>query len=200
MITIPISYGNASQRQILQISDYIKDGKLVILPTDTLYAICCNALDSKAIDKLCKIKQINPEKTNLSIICCDISQAAEYARIDNSAFKVIRNNAPGPFTFLLKTASTLPKAFKGRKTVGVRIPDNDLIREVVKACEAPLLCTSVEFDDDDYAVSPSLIAENYEGRVDVIIEGTDGGTVPSTIVDLREHTPEILREGKGELI
>lgn len=171
----------------------------MIYPTDTLYAIGCDALNVKAVERICRLKGINPEKTNLAIVCASISQAAEYARIDNKCYKLMRDNTPGPFTFLFRSASTLHRAFKGRKIVGIRIPDNRLDISIVERLDKPLLTTSVEFDDTDYTINPGLIAEAYEGRIDLLIDGGEGGTDPSTIVDCTGADPLIVRQGKGEL-
>lgn len=189
----------ASERQLSEICRDLEAGQTMILPTDTLYAIACDALNAKAIDKICRLKGINPEKTNLSIICSDISMAAEYARFDNYAFKLLRDKSPGPFTFLFKSASTLPKAFKGRKVVGVRIPDSKICRDIVERLGHPILSTSIEYTDSDYAINPELIAEAYHDKVDFFIEGADGDMEPSTIVDCTGSEPVITREGKGLL-
>ena len=189
----------ASERQLSEICRDLEAGQTMILPTDTLYAIACDALNAKAIDKICRLKGINPEKTNLSIICSDISMAAEYARFDNYAFRLLRDNTPGPFTFLFKSASTLPKAFKGRKVVGVRIPDSKICRDIVERLGHPILSTSIEYSDSDYAINPELIAEAYHDKVDFFIEGADGDMEPSTIVDCTGSEPVITREGKGLL-
>lgn len=199
MKIIKIWNDEASDRQLDMICNELKEGNIIIIPTDTLYGIACDALNPKAIDKLCRIKGLNPDKTHLSIICSDISMAAEYARFDNKDFRLLRDNTPGPFTFLFKSASTLPKAFKGRKVVGIRIPDNKLCKEIAEHLGHPLLTTSVEFDDTDYAINPSLISEHYEGRVDMLVEGEEGGTVPSTVVDCTGPEPEIIRPGLGEI-
>lgn len=199
MKKIKIWNDNPSDRQISDICKSLKEGDIAIIPTDTLYAIVCDALNVKVIERICRIKGINPEKTNLSIICSDISMAAEYARFDNYAFKLMKEHCPGPFTWLFKAASSLPKAFKGRKIVGVRIPDCTLNRQLASHLGRPLLTTSVEFSDSDYAVNPDLIAESYEGRVDFIVEDEDGGIEPSTIVDCTGNQPEVVRQGKGEL-
>lgn len=124
MKSIKIWNNKASEQQLNQLSERMKEGEIAIIPTDTMYAIVGDALNVKVVDRICKLKNINPDKTNLSIICSDISMAAEYSRIDNKGFKLLREYCPGPFTFLFKSASTLPRAFKGRKTVGIRIPDN----------------------------------------------------------------------------
>lgn len=199
MKTIKIWNNDASERQLTEICQYLEDGQIMVLPTDTLYAIACDALNPKAIERICKLKGINPEKTNLSIICADISMASEYARLDNEAYRIIRENTPGEFTFLLKSTSSLPKAFKGRKVVGVRIPDNKICRDIAAKLGHPLLSTSIEYEDEDFARNPGLISENYNNKVDLFIEGEDGDIVPSTIIDCTGNDIEIIREGKGSL-
>lgn len=198
MKTIKIWNEEASDRQLDQICKELEMGEIMILPTDTLYGIACDALNPKAIERICKLKGINPDKTHLSIICSDISMAAEYARFDNYAFKLLRDYTPGPYTFLFKSAPTLPKAFKGRKTVGIRIPDNKLCRDIVERLGHPLMTTSIEFTDEDYAVNPGLISEAYEGKADLILEGEEGGIVPSTIIDCTGNEPVLIREGLGD--
>lgn len=200
MKTIKIWNDEASSKQLDEICNGLEGGQIMIYPTDTLYAIACDALNPKAVERVCKLKGINPDKTNLSIICSDISMASEYARFDNKDFRLLRDNTPGPFTFLFKSASSLPKAFKGRKVVGIRIPDRKISTDIAQRLGHPLLTTSIEFDEEDYAVNPELIGENYEGKVDMLIEGGDGGTVPSTIVDCTGGEPEIIRNGKGEFL
>lgn len=199
MKTIKVWNNDPSQRQLDDIVAALDDGQIMIWPTDTLYGIACDAFNSKAIDRICRLKGINPEKTNLSIVCADISQASEYVKFDNSAFRLLRDNTPGQFTFIFKAASTLPKVFKGRKAVGIRIPDNPLCLQIVRQLGHPVMTTSIEFDEEDYAVSPSLIAEAYDGRVDLMIEGDDGTTEPSTVIDCTGNEPEIARQGAGRL-
>ena len=199
MKTIKIWNDNVSDRQLNDIAARLDAGELVILPTDTAYAVTCDALNMKSIERICKMKGINPEKTNLSILCSGISMAAEYCRISNSYFRMMKENTPGPFTFIFKSASSLPKAFKGRKTVGIRIPDNKLTLAVVERFGRPLLTTTIEYGDEDYAVNPDLISETYEGRADMMVDGGDGSTELSTVVDCTGDTPEIIREGLGQL-
>lgn len=199
MERIKIWNDSASLKQLDEICAALEKGALLVCPTDTLYAIMCDATNPKAIERLCRLKGINPDKTNLSIICPDISMAAEYARFDNKAFKMLRDNTPGPFTFLFKTASSLPKAFKSRKTVGIRIPDSSIAREIAGRLQRPLLTTSIEFEDDDFAINPDLIAEAYEGKADIFIEGEEGELTPSTIVDCTGDEVIIIRQGKGIL-
>lgn len=178
----------------------LRDGDIVIYPTDTLYAIGCDALNNSAINKICKLKGINPDKTNLSIICDGISMAAEYARFDNRQFKVLKTNLPGPFTFILPSSSSLPKVFKGRKTVGIRVPENNVAVELVRRLGSPILSTTISYTDDDYAVNPELIAETYADSAAYLLDGGDGGLIPSTVVDMTSGELEIVREGKGDLI
>lgn len=190
---------NPSEKQIQEISNFIENGELAILPTDSMYAICCDALNVKAIDRLCRIKGINPDKTNLSIICADISMASKYAKIDNRGFEILKSYTPGPFTFLFKALSSLPRAFKGRKIIGIRIPNSNVALSISKYLDKPLLVTSIEYADEDYAINPELIAESYESQVDVMVDDGDGDTSPSTIVDCMENPPVVIREGKGIL-
>lgn len=188
-----------SDKQLDQICALVEDGAVIVMPTDTLYALVCDALNPKAIDRLCRLKGLNPEKNNLSVICPGISMAAEYARIDNAAFKLLRDNTPGPFTFLFKASSSLPRVFKGRKTVGVRIPASRLARSVAERLGRPLLTTSINFDDPDHAVSPGLIEEAYDGRADFFVEGDEGNTRPSTVVDCTGGEAVVVRQGCGLL-
>ena len=177
----------------------LMDGEVIIYPTDTLYAFGCDALNNNAIERICKLKGIKPEKTNLSIICRDISQVAEYARFDNDQFSIMKRNLPGPFTFIFPALNKLPKVFKGRKTVGIRIPDNRIAFELVERLGNPILTTSISYDDDDYARNAGLMAEQYENDVELILDSGEGFIEPSTIVDFTGGEPLIVREGKGIL-
>ena len=179
----------------------LKDGSIIILPTDTLYAIACDALNNRAIERICKIKDLDPNRSTLSIVCSDISQASDYAKIDNKAFKVLKDYLPGPYTFILPASTSLPKVFKGRKTVGVRIPDNPIAEALAAALGNPLMTTSIDVDADApfESVMPDSIAMRYGDCVDIIIDAGEGEIVPSTVVDITDSSrPEVLREGKGE--
>ena len=192
---------NINDRFMDEVVDTLRDGGIVIYPTDTLYAIGCDALKNSAIERICKIKGINPQRTNLSIVCSDISQASQYARIDNRAYQLLRENLPGAFTFILPAASTLPRVFKGRKTVGVRVPDNVIACEIASRLGNPILTTSIEWDDDpEDGCNPQAIAMKYEDVVDIVVVGGYGELVPSTVVDCCDSSaPEIIREGKAIL-
>ncbi len=193
---------NPNEKEINKVVQILQDGGLIIYPTDTVYAMGCDALNVRAVEKICRMKGINPEKSNLSIICCDLSNISEYARVDNFTFKLMKKNLPGPFTFILNTTSSLPKIKKKKKTVGIRIPDNNIIRELVNSLGNPILTTSVKDDDEmlEYSTDPELIYEKYKEQVDVVIDGGYGGIEASTIVDCTDGEPEIIRQGKGELI
>ncbi len=191
---------NINERYLDEIVDALRDGGIIIYPTDTIYAIGCDALNNQAIETVCSIKSMKSAKTNLTIICHDISEVTEYAKFGNREFKVMKNNLPGPFTFILPALSRLPKAFKGRRTVGIRIPDSVIACRIVEQLGHPILSTTVEGKDDDYMTEPELIAETYErSDVDIVVAAGRGGVEPSTVVDCTGGDFEILRQGKGEL-
>lgn len=193
---------NPNQREIDKIVAVLREGGIVIYPTDTLYAIGCDALNVRAVQKICDLKGINPLKSNLSIICNDLSNISEYAKVDTPVFKLMRKNLPGPFTFILPTSSSLPKIFKHRKAVGIRVPDNNIIREIVSNLGNPILSTSLKDEDEEieYTTDPELIHEKWQNFADIVVDGGIGGIVPSTVIDFTSTEPEIVREGKGLLI
>lgn len=193
---------NPNQKEIDRVVSVLQDGGLIIYPTDTVYAIGCDALNVRAVEEICKMKDINPAKSNLSIICYDLSNISEYAKVDNAIFKLMKKNLPGPFTFILNTTSSLPKIYKNKKTVGIRIPDNNIIRELVRNLGNPILTTSVKDEDEvvEYTTDPELIYEKFQDKVDIVIDGGFGGIEGSTVVDCTSDEPEIIRQGKGELI
>ena len=176
----------------------LEDGEIIVYPTDTLYALGCDALNNRSIERLCHLKGINPQKENLSIVCADISQASEYARIDNRAFSILKRYLPGPYTFILPAATTLPKVFKGRKTVGVRIPDNDITRCLAETLGHPMLSTSVTGEAASMG-EPEEIALAYSEVAAVMVDGGTCAGLMSTVVDLTDSSsPEIVRQGAGE--
>ena len=194
---------NPNLKEIDKIIAVLRDGGLVIYPTDTVYAIGCDALNVRAVEKICKLKGIDPRKSNLSIICYDLSNISEYAKVSNLVFKAMKKNLPGPFTFILPTSGELPKIYKNKKEVGIRIPDNNIIRELVKQLGNPILTTSIHDEDDDiveYSTDPELIYEKYEDIVDVVIDGGYGGVEASTVVDCTTDEISIVRQAKGDLI
>lgn len=192
---------NPNPKEIDKVIKILQDGGLVIYPTDTLYAIGCDALDVRSVEKICRIKGVNPQKSNLSILCSGLSEVSEYAKMDNTTFKVLKRHLPGPFTFILPTGSGLPKIYKSRKEIGIRIPDHSIPCELVRALGNPLLTMSVNYDADqpEYTTDPELIAEKYAYQVDLVIDGGYGGIESSTIVDCTSGEFEIIRQGKGIL-
>ena len=201
-MTIKLYEKNNSQRDLDRIVQTLEDGDIIIYPTDTMYAIGCHALKERAIERICKLKGIDPRKNSLSIICYDLSNISEYAKVDNRTFKLMKRNLPGPFTFILNSGSRLPKIFKNRKEVGIRIPDHAVIREICQLLDAPILTTTLPLSDGEdieYITNPELIEEKFENEVDLIIDGGIGGMEPSTIVNCTEGENEIVRQGKGIL-
>ena len=192
---------NPNPKAIDKVISVLRDGGLVIYPTDTVYAIGCDALNVRAVEKICQIKGVNPQKSGLSIICYDLSNLSAYAKVSNSAFKLMKKNLPGPFTFILPTSSELPKIYKNRREVGIRVPDNNIIRQLVKELGNPILTMSIHDEDEyiEYSTDPELIAEKYEDVVEVVIDGGMGGTEASTVIDCTSDEFVIVRQGKGEL-
>jgi tRNA threonylcarbamoyl adenosine modification protein (Sua5/YciO/YrdC/YwlC family) len=193
---------NPNKREIDKIIGILKEGGIIIYPTDTVYAMGCDALNVRAVEKICKLKGINPLKNRLSIICPDLSNISEYAKVNNTVFKLMKRNLPGPFTFILNATNSLPKIYKNRKEVGIRVPDNNITLTITKELGNPLLTTSVRDKDQwgEYSVDPELMEGDYGDDVDVIIDGGYGGFEPSTIINCTTDEIEIVRQGKGELL
>jgi tRNA threonylcarbamoyl adenosine modification protein (Sua5/YciO/YrdC/YwlC family) len=198
---IKIYNENPQPREIEKVVAILRGGGIVIYPTDTLYGIGCDALNVRAVEKICDLKGINPQKSNLSIICNDLSVMSEYARVSTPTFKLMKRNLPGPFTFILPTTSSLPKIYKNKKTVGIRVPDNNIIREIVAQLGNPVLNTSVKDEEDEleYITNPELIHDKWGDIADIVIDGGIGGIEGSTVVDCTADEPIIVRQGKGEL-
>jgi len=192
---------NPNPREIEQVVEVLRSGGIVIYPTDTLYGMGCDALNVRAVERICEMKGINPQKSNLSIICNDLSIISEYAKVSTPVFKLMKRNLPGPFTFILPTTSSLPKIYKNKKTVGIRVPDNNIIREIVAQLGNPVLSTSVKDENDEveYTTNPELIHEKWGDIADIVIDGGIGDLEPSTIVDCTSDELEITRQGKGVL-
>ena len=192
---------SVNDRFIQQAVDAINHGDIIIYPTDSIYALGCDALNQQAIERLCRLKNINPLKNTLSIVAADMSQASEYARIDNRAFAVMRQLVPGPFTFILPSAPALPRVFKGRRTVGVRIPDNAIARALAETLGHPLLTTSLPVDglgSDEIISADDILQRCQSWPVSLMIDGGQGFDTPSTIIDLTDsYAPAIIRQGRG---
>lgn len=192
---------NPNEKEIDKVVKLLQDGGTIIYPTDSVYAMGCDALNVRGIEKIYKYRGVDAQKALLSIICHDLSNISEYARVNNNQFKILKKNLPGPFTFILEASNRLPKMYKMRKTVGIRIPDNNIVRAIVDKLGNPLLTASVKDEDEviEYTTDPELIFEKYQSRVDAVIDGGYGNNEPTTVVDLTGDEPEIIRQGIGEL-
>lgn len=193
---------NPDEKRIAKAVEILRKGGIIIFPTDTVYSIGCDLRNPKGFARMAKIKGIKPEKANFSMICYDLSHISNYARIDTPDYKLMRKNLPGPFTFILKGSSNLPKIFKSnRREVGIRIPDNNIARQLVEMLGNPLVVTSVHDDDEvlEYTTDPELIHEKYQNQVDLVINGGYGENEASTVIDLTSGEVEIVRQGIGEL-
>lgn len=194
MNTVKIWNQKPSDNQLAEIASILEDGRIAIIPTDTMYALVCDATNMKAVERICRLKNINPEKTNLSILCSGISMASEYARIGDKGFELLKENTPGPYTILFRTVSSLPKAYKNRKVVGIRIPDNPIALGIVEHLGRPLLTSTIQYEDEDYATNPELIAEAYDNLIDLMVEGQRGEIKLSTVIDCTGDEPVVIRE------
>jgi len=193
---------NPNLKEFRKISDILRNGGVIIYPTDTVYAIGCDINNNKAIQKIAKLKGIAADKANFSIICHNLSNLSEYARVDNITFKMMKKNLPGAFTFILPASSNLPKLFKSKKkSVGIRVPDHYIPLGIVEELGNPIMTTSIHDPDEviEYTTDPELIHEKYSKDVDLVIHGDYGRNVASTIVDCTTGDFEIIREGIGEL-
>ncbi|MDJ1468541.1 L-threonylcarbamoyladenylate synthase [Cytophagaceae bacterium DM2B3-1] len=199
---IKIHPENPELRKILQVVECLRDGGLVIYPTDTVYGLGCDIHNQRAVEKICQIKGIKPQKINLSFICYDLSHIAEYANVDTPVFKLMKKALPGPFTFILRASNDVPRIFhSNKKTVGIRVPDHNIPRMIVKELGHPIITTSVKDDDEiiEYSTDPELIFEKYEHLVDIVIDGGYGNNVASTVIDYTRDEIEVIREGLGNI-
>jgi len=203
-LLIKIHPDTPSHRQILRVVEILSKGGIVIYPTDTIYGMGCDIKQSKATEKIASFKGVNPKNPSFSFIFHDLSQLSEYTSpINNTIFKLMKRNLPGPFTFILNANNQIPKLFKKqKKTIGVRIPDNNIIREIVSELGRPILTTSIHDRDEiiEYTTDPELIYEKYINFADAVIDGGFGNNIASTIVDCTGDEPIITRQGIGELI
>jgi tRNA threonylcarbamoyl adenosine modification protein (Sua5/YciO/YrdC/YwlC family) len=194
---------NPNTNDILKAVEVLRNGGVIIYPTDTIYGIGCDINKPKAVERVARIKNTRPDKPDCSLIFYDLSQISDYSKpIPNSIFKLLKKNLPGPFTFVLNANSNVPKLFKNsKKSIGIRVPDNNIIREIVKELGNPILSTSVHDDDEiiEYITDPELIHEKYGDQVDLVIDGGFGDNRPSTVLDCTTGEPLLLRIGKGVL-
>ena len=188
-------------RKIKKVVEVLREGGVIIYPTDTVYGIGCDIMSKSAVEKVCQIRRLDPEKAMLSIICSDMSQISAYTlQIDNALFRLMKQHLPGPYTFVLKANNDVPKLFKNRKkTIGIRIPDHPIVKAIVEELGHPILTTSLKSDDEilEYYTDPVDFSDDFEHQVDIIIDGGNCGNVPSTLIDCSNGEPELIRPGAG---
>ncbi|WP_435622512.1 L-threonylcarbamoyladenylate synthase [Flagellimonas sp.] len=197
---IKIYEENPNPREVAKVADVLRKGGLIIYPTDTVYGLGCDITNTRALEKLARIKGIKLAKANWSFVCADLSNLSDFVRqIDSATFKILKRALPGPYTFILPGNNNLPKDFKKRKTVGIRVPDNEIAKALVLELGNPIVSTSIYDEDDilEYTTDPELIFEKWQNQVDIVVDGGYGGNVASTVIDLSSGIPEVVREGKG---
>lgn len=197
---ISIHPDNPQERLIRQIVGILKQGGIIIYPTDTIYGLGCDIFQHKAIERICRIKNVQPQKTNLSFVCYNLSDLSNYARqLDTSVYRTLKQYLPGPYTFILEASKQVPKILKTKKdTVGIRVPDNTIARCIVKELGHPLLSASLPGEYIEEYTDPEIIHQKFEKLVDMVIDGGIGGMIPSTIVDFTKGEAEVIREGAGK--
>lgn len=199
---IKIYNENPNPKEITKVVKVLRAGGLIIYPTDTVYGLGCDITNNKALEKIAKLRGVKLEKANFSFICYDLSNLSQYVKnVETSVYKILKRALPGPFTFILAGNNNLPKVFKKKKTVGIRIPDNNIAREIVKELGNPIISTSIHDEDDviEYTTDPELILEKWGDKVALVIDGGYGDNHPSTVIDLSDGAIEIIREGKGDI-
>jgi tRNA threonylcarbamoyl adenosine modification protein (Sua5/YciO/YrdC/YwlC family) len=202
-ILLKIYEENPNERHIGQVIDCLKDGGVVIIPTDTVYAIACDIYNARSFDRLCLLTNRKKEKSNFSFLCYDLSNLAAYTRpLNSTVFKLMKKVLPGPYTFVLEANNNVPRFMQKKKTVGIRVPNNKIARTLVNRLGNPIMSASLKSQDDaivDYITDPELILEQYENRVDMVIDGGYGNYIPSTVLNCVNDTIELVREGKGKV-
>lgn len=199
---IQIHPENPQENKIREVAEILRNGGIIIYPTDTIYGLGCDIHNARAIERVCQIKGVKPEKVNLSFICSDLTHISDYAKIDTPTYKVMKKALPGPFTFVLNATSNAPKyASTKKKTVGIRVPDNNIALQLVQELGNPILSTSIRDEDEvvEYSTDPELIYEKYRKLVDAVIDGGYGNNIASTVVDATNSSFEVLREGAGDI-
>ncbi len=199
---IKLYENNTNPAQVRHVVEVLRNGGIIILPTDSVYAFACDIYNAKGIEKITKLKNKDIKRNNLSFMCHELSQVSEYARMDDTSFKLIKKNLPGAFTFILNGSSSLPKLFKNKKEVGIRMPSNNIANAIMRELGNPLMTSSIFTNDDtdEYFTDPELIDEKFGDQVDLVIDAGFGGLTHSTIVDCTGEEYVIVREGAGVLV
>ncbi|WP_103068755.1 L-threonylcarbamoyladenylate synthase [Aquimarina sediminis] len=193
---------NPNPREIQRVVNCLRNGGLIIYPTDTVYGLGCDITNNRALERIAKIKGVKLAKANFSFICKDLSNLSDYVKqIDNATFKLLKRTLPGPYTYILPGSNNLPTVFKKKKTVGIRVPDNNICIAIVEELGNPIVSTSIYDEDEviEYTTDPELIIEKWDNLVDIVIDGGFGDNMPSTIIDVTSGEPILIREGKGSV-
>ena len=193
---------NPNEKEIAKIVEVLRNGGLIIYPTDTVYGLGCDITNTKALEKIARIKGVKLEKANFSFVCSDLKNLSDYVKqIDSSTLKLLKRTLPGAYTFIMQGNNNLPKDFKKKKTVGIRVPDNLIARTIVERLGNPIVSTSIYDEDDviEYTTDPELIFEKWQNLVDIVIDGGYGDNTASTVIDLSGDEPVVIREGKGDV-
>ena len=199
---IKLYHENPNEKEIAKIVEVLRNGGLIIYPTDTVYGLGCDITNTKALEKIARIKGVKLEKANFSFVCSDLKNLSDYVKqIDSSTFKLLKRALPGAYTFIMQGNNNLPKDFKKKKTVGIRVPDNLIARTIVERLGNPIVSTSIYDEDDviEYTTDPELIFEKWQNLVDIVIDGGYGDNTASTVIDLSGDEPVVIREGKGDV-
>ncbi|HAH51579.1 MAG TPA: threonylcarbamoyl-AMP synthase [Balneola sp.] len=194
---------HVDRKKLKHIVEILRNGGLIIYPTDTVYGLGCDITNKSALEKLARIKGVRLDKANFSFICEDLSNLSDHvAQIETQTFKILKRNLPGPYTFILPGSNSLPSVFRKKKTVGIRVPDNQIALALVRELGNPIVSTSIKDDDEilEYTTDPSLMFDEWKHQVDVVIDGGFGGNEASTVIDLTGREPVLIREGKGEVL
>ena len=188
------------ERLIKQVAETLRNGGIIVYPTDTIYGLGCDIYQTKAIEQICRSKQIDPRKAQLSFVCCDLSHLSDFARqISNTTYRVLKEHLPGPYTFILPASKQVPKILQSKKdTIGLRVPDNKIVHELVKELGHPILSTTLPGDFVEDYTDPEIIYQKYKNLVDIVVDGGIGGSEPSTIINCVEDAYEVIRMGAGE--
>ncbi len=199
---IKIYEENPNPKEIKRVVKILRDGGVIIYPSDTVYALGCDIKNTRALERVAQLRGVKLEKANFSFVCEDLSNLSDYVKqIDTPTFKLLKRNLPGPYTFILPGNNNLPTVFKKKKEVGIRVPDNSITRAIVHELGNPIISTSIKDEDEviEYTTDPELILEKWDNLVDLVIDGSYGGNIPSTVIDLTGDEPVVIREGKGSL-
>lgn len=193
---------NPNEKLVQEIVKVLRNGGIIIYPTDTVYGLGCDINNTRALEKIAQLRGVKLEKANFSFVCESLSNVSDYVKqMDTSTFKILKRSLPGPYTFILEGNNNMPSVFKKKKTVGLRVPDNNITRAIVRALGNPIISTSIRDEDEviEYTTDPELIYEKWENLVDIVVDGGYGGNIPSTVIDLTQGEPLLIREGKGSL-